>query len=266
MAQIGQNLLAPSGPMSVLMDLENIDWYLRLIFGNPTQTAGSGGTSGMTHNAYLSGGAVGSESLQYVLGDENRRCTGVSLDSITIPLGKVDGVRQINGNAIAAQVIRNSGSAWSAAATPNARKAPAYVPGFRCSVLIDGSAFPIESGDLTFANNFVRDQETNGSRFTSGARGGVTACSGSLGLIFRNAAQLANFQGSAEAKPLSIVFDLGGSDVRRLKFDMPRVFFEVPELEITDGPISVTVPWQAKSPLSGSVGMVGVELIHTTDA
>jgi hypothetical protein len=264
-ALIGQNLLAPVGQLPVLMDLENIDWWLRLAFGTPAQAVGSGPTAGMTINSYQSGVALGSESLQYGLGDETRRATGVSLDSISIPLGKVDGVRQINGSAIAAQVVRNP-SAWTPAATPAARKAPAYVPGWSSSVLVNGSAFAIESGDLTFANNIIREQETNGSRFTSGARGGITACSGTLNLIFRNAAQLASFQGSAASVPLSFVFGLGGSDVRRLKIDLPRAFVEVPELEITDGPIAVSCPFMAKSPLTGSVGMVAVELIHTTDA
>jgi Phage tail tube protein len=264
--QIGQNLLAPTGSASFLMDIENIDWLLRCVFGNPVQTAGSGPTAGLTQNAYQSGGAIGSETVQYALGpvgqEEVRRCAGWSVDSFTMPLGKVDGVREIQCSTIAREVLRNP-AAWVPAATPSARNAPLYTPGFVSSVLVNAVAVPIESGTFTYANNIIRRQETNGSRFTSDAVGGATACSGDFTIALRNAAGLNAYQGSTAPLPLTFLFQVPGEQ-RRLQITLPRAFVMVPDMEISDGPASVQLSFQGKSPTSGTVGMVSVELWHTT--
>lgn len=260
---IGPTLLAPSGTLPILMDLENMDWMLRLIFGNPVQTAGSGPTAGLTQNSYQSGGAVGSDSLQYTLNDEIRRCSGVSCDSFSVPLGKSDGVRQLDCSMIARDVLRNPG-VWTPAASPTARQTPFYVPGFCSELLVNSVAVPIEDGNLNFANNFIRRQETNNSRFTSDTVGGRTTCSGQFSLALRNAAQLAAFQGSAASVSLGFRFKPSATDERRLTFTLPRAFVMVPDLEVSDGPATVTCSFEAKSPLTGSVGMLAAELWHTT--
>jgi hypothetical protein len=260
---IGPSLLAPTGTLPVLLDIENIDWMLRLIFGNPVQVAGSGPTAGLTQNSYQSGVAVGSDSLQYTLNDEVRRCAGVSCDSFSLPLGKVDGVRQLDCSMIAREVLRNPG-AWTPANAPTARPTPFYVPGFASELLVNSVAVPIEDGNLNFANNFVRRQETNNSRFTSDAVGGITSCTGTFSLALRNAAQLAAFQGSSASVSLAFRFKPSATDERRLTFTLPRAFVMVPDLEVSDGPASVTCSFEAKSPLTGSVGMLAAELWHTT--
>jgi hypothetical protein len=260
--QIGQSLLLPSGNASFLMDIENIDWLLRCIFGNPVQTAGSGPTAGLTQNAYQSGGAIGSDSVQYNLTDEFRRLSGWCVDSFTLPLGKVDGVRQIDCATICREILRNPG-AWTPAATPTAPNPALYTPGFVSSLLVNGSAVPIESGTFTYANNIVRRQETNGSRFASDAIGGATACSGDFTIALRNAAGLNPYVGTSAALALSFLFQVPGEQ-RRLQITLPRAFVMVPDLEINEGPASVQLSFQAKSPLSGTVGMVSVELWHTT--
>lgn len=260
---IGQTLLAPVGTLPILLDLENIDWMLRLILGNPTQVAGSGPTAGLTQNSYQSGGAVGSDSLQYTLNDEVRRCSGVACDSFSLPLGKVDGIRRLDCSMIAREVLRNPG-AWTPANSPTARPTPYYVPGWASTMTVNGTAVPIEDGTLNFANNFVRRQETNGSRFTSDAVGGITTCSGEFRLALRNAAQLAAFAGSTTSVALTFQFRPSSTDERRLTFTLPRAFVMVPDLEVSDGPATVTCSFDAKSPLTGSVGMLAAELWHTT--
>jgi hypothetical protein len=244
------------------MDLENIDWLLRLIFGNPTITAGSGPTAGLSQNAYQSGVAIGSDSMQYSLGDEVRRVSGMLCDSFTMPLGKVDGFRQIDCSMVAASVLRNPG-AWTPASSPTARPAPYYIPGFVSSLLVGGSAVPIESGTFNYSNGLVRRQETNGSRFTSEAAGGVTSCTGSFVLNLRNAAQLNAYVGSSASVELGFVFKPAGQE-KSLTFTLPRAFCMVPDLEVADGPAQVTIEFEAKSPLTGSVGMVSAALWHTT--
>lgn len=260
---IGQTLLAPTGPFPVLLDLENIDWMLRLIFGNPVQAAGSGSTAGLTQNSYQSGVAIGSDSVQYTLGDEVRRASGVACDSFSLPLGKVDGVRRMDCSMIAREVLRNPG-AWTPAVAPTARPAPFYVPGFASELLVNSVAVPIEDGTLNFANNLIRRQETNNSRFTSDTVGGITACTGNFSLALRNAAQLAAFQGTAASVSLAFRFKPLANDERRLTFTLPRAFVMVPDLEVSDGPATVNCTFEAKSPLTGSVGMVAAELWHTT--
>lgn len=260
---IGQTLLAPTGTLPILLDLENIDWMLRLILGNPVQVAGTGPTAGLTQNSYQSGGAVGSDSLQYLLNDEVRRCAGVTCDSFSLPLGKVDGVRRLDCSMIAREVLRNPG-AWTPAASPTPRPAPYYVPGFASQLSVNGTPVAIEDGTLNFANNFVRRQETNGSRFTSDTVGGITSCSGEFTLALRNAAQLAAYVGTAASVSLAFQFRPSPTDERRLTFTLPRAFVMVPDLEVSDGPATVTCSFEAKSPLTGSVGMLAAELWHTT--
>jgi hypothetical protein len=236
---------------------------LRLIFGNPVQVAGSGPTAGLTQNSYQSGGPVGSDTVQYSLNDEVRRCAGVACDSFSLPLGKTDGFRKLDCSMIAREILRNPG-AWVPANAPLARQTPYYVPGWASTLLVNGTAVPIEDGTLNFANNFIRRQETNGSRFSSDTVGGVTSCSGEFRLALRNAAQLNAYVGSSASVSLAFQFRPSTTDERRLTITLPRAFVMTPDLEVADGPASVTCSFQAKSPLTGTVGMLTAELWHTT--
>lgn len=261
---VAQTLLAPTGSASAVVDIENMGWLLDMLFGAPAITAGTGADEGLSQHLYGSGGSPKSHTLQYTLGAEVRRASGVAVESITLPLGKQDGVRKFSAQLIAREVIRNPGGTWNPATTPAALRTPWALPASDATVTLGGVDYPIVEGSLSFANNFDRAHETNGSRFTSDVRGGRTSCTFTMDVILRSQAQFNAFQGAAASSAFVFRFGGSGADKRRLVLTLPRAFVMMPDLEVGDGPARVSLSGEARAPTSGTVPMLAVELWRTT--
>lgn len=243
---IAPDLLAPTLSISAMLSISEIAWLLAMTFGNATTTTGSGADANHALDVYTSGGAIRSSTLEVGTGDLTRVYRGVSVNSLTVPLGKQSGFRQVE-----AQCVSGRPSETGAGGSPSAPPAPLYIPGWASFLTVGGVAFPITQGTLTYNNDIQRTPETDGQRDPRSAYGGISTLELSLSAILENQAQVAAFDGAmGSSTAIEIEMRPDAAAARRVVWSVPTALIAKPEIAIVEGQQQISLSVMARQTAS----------------
>lgn len=243
---VGPGLREPTCGLGVMLDIENFDWILPPFFGVPTVTAGSGADAGFSQRLFRLGttGCVQSLWMFYEVGDVRRAASGLVGDTLTIPLGRSEGFRQLEATYAAADLVEASNTVPATITQP---RAPYYASGAVARVLVNNTAIGITDGSLTITNGVERRPQVTASDVQA-PRPGRMGVQLSLSLELENQAQLAAYRGLSGAAPaVSIELWPDATNRRRVIIDLPTMRLATPDVEFSaDAPsIPVTVTGQS---------------------
>jgi hypothetical protein len=229
---IAPDLLTPTLSLGAMLSISEIAWLMAMTFGDASSSTGSGGDTGHTLDVYTSGGAIRSSTLEATIGNVTRVYSGVAVDSLTVPLAKEGGYRQIQASCISrrpTEAVVSGG--WTVSDPP----APIYIPGWATALTIGGSAFPITAGTLTYSNGIERPTQTDGAREPTLAYGGVSTLEISLSALLINQAQVSGFNGAlAASSAIGIEMRPTAGSAPRVVWSVPTAFVSKPEITITE--------------------------------
>lgn len=257
---IAPDLISPTLSLTAMASISEIGWLLASTFGDATSTAGSGGDSGHTVDAYVSGGSIRSHTLQAGIGNLVRVYRGWCVDQLTVDLGKTGGFRQIQASGVCRAATTSSVLSGLTVGDP---PAPIYIPGWASALTIGGVAFPITAGSLTYANNLERPTQTDGLREPGTVDGGTATLELSLTAILRNQAQVAAFDGAVgSSAAIGIEMRPAAGSAPRLTFAIPTALIAKPDIAIVDGQQSVSLTVQARQ--TSSQPMLQATIVRPT--
>jgi hypothetical protein len=245
---IAPDLITPTLALGAMLSISEIDWLLSMAFGDPNSAAGTAGDSGHTIDTYTSGFAIRSRTLQSAIGNVTRVYAGVAVDTLTVPLAKEGGYRQITAACVCRRPAETSvSSGWTVTAPP----APIYIPGWATSLSINGVAFPITAGTMTYSNGIERPTQTDGSREPSLAYGGVSSLEMSLSALLINQAQVAAFNGAlAASASINIEMRPTAGSAPRVAWAVPTALISKPEISIVEGQQQINLSVMARQTTS----------------
>lgn len=257
---IAPDLLTPTLALGAMLSVREIGWLMSMAFGDPTSTAGTAGDTGHTLDVYTSGGAIRSSSLEATIGNVTRVYPGVAVDTLTVPLAKEGGYRQIQAACISRSPAEAAASGgWTVSDPP----APLYIPGWATALTIGGVAFPITAGTLTYSNGIERPTQTDGAREPTLAYGGVSSLEISLSALLINQAQVSGFNGAlAASSAIGIEMRPTAGSAPRVVWSVPTALVSKPEISIVEGQQQVNLSVMARQ--TSSLPMLTCTVVRPT--
>lgn len=233
------DLREPALGVSALLDVENLETWLRPFFGAPIIASGSGLDTGFQQLLFVNSGAVQSLTVRGVINGEARTLLGLVGDTLEIPLGKSGGQRSFTASYLASEHQRNV--AWTPGTTSGPR--PRYlVPGWSARLLVNGVALPITDGTLTISGGASRSPDIN-NRDTSGARPGRVSVTASLSLEFKTPEQMAILTRAATGNLDAVQVEMwpDAQNRRRLLVEVPFCRLQAPDFAVEAAAAGVPV-------------------------
>jgi hypothetical protein len=235
------DVITNDGDLVVPVETSGFGFWLRMLLGAPTTTAGSG--EDLYVHTFTSGSAdIDSASVEIGNPDMPNYSTnyGAALNTMKIGMS-----RSGNLNATLSMIAQGEtdGDDDSAAGTPTALRGPRFAQAIG-SISIDGDVVgSVVSADFSFSNQLDKVEVIRDDGRIGGVDPGKYMGSGTLTTLFQDRTFLAKAQSKT---PVALSFGWAINADTSLIFSLPRVFLPKPKRPIT-GPkgIQAAFNWQS---------------------